>query len=107
MEKRLIEPHLGIVTINYLNWRDTVEMVKSLQKQSFQSFHLVIVDNHSGNGSFQKLSEFYSDNLSIWLLLITILVTDLFKNYQNFIRTISRLPYSKLLKILVLLRQII
>ncbi|SYW03986.1 protein of unknown function [Oenococcus oeni] len=40
MEKRLIEPHLGIVTINYLNWRDTVEMVKSLQKQDFQSFHV-------------------------------------------------------------------
>ncbi len=52
MEKRLIEPHLGIVTINYLNWRDTVEMVKSLQKQSF----------------FQKLSEFYSDNQQITLL---------------------------------------
>ncbi|MHA5113363.1 glycosyltransferase [Oenococcus oeni] len=68
MEKRLIEPHLGIVTINYLNWRDTVEMVKSLQKQDFQSFHLVIVDNHSGNGSFQKLSEFYSDNQQITLL---------------------------------------
>ncbi|AZZ60656.1 glycosyltransferase family 2 protein [Oenococcus sp. UCMA 16435] len=68
MEKRLTGPLLGIVTINYLNWQDTVEMIKSLQRQSFQSFHMVIVDNHSANNSFQRLSELYSDNQQITLL---------------------------------------
>ncbi|WP_439425543.1 glycosyltransferase [Oenococcus alcoholitolerans] len=59
---------LGIVTINYLNWKDTIEMVNSLKEQTFQAFRLVIIDNHSDNLSFEKLSESFSNDPQIFLL---------------------------------------
>ncbi len=50
-----IEKKLGIVILNYLNYKDTLECVKSLQKQSYESFYIVVVDNHSPNESYQIL----------------------------------------------------
>lgn len=47
---------LGLVTINYLNWEDTLELIDTIEKQTFQKYHLVIIDNNSKNDSVQKIS---------------------------------------------------
>ncbi|MFT8812566.1 glycosyltransferase [Oenococcus sp.] len=64
----IVQPQLGIATINYLNWQDTIEMVTSLKKQSLQDFHLVIVDNGSNNDSMTQLSKQYAADPQISLI---------------------------------------
>lgn len=43
--------NIGVVVLNYLNWRDTVECVHSLLEQSYSNLSIVIVDNSSKNES--------------------------------------------------------
>ncbi|WP_195218647.1 glycosyltransferase [Leuconostoc lactis] len=60
---------IGIVILNYLNWWDTVELIDSIKKQSFNNFEIIIVDNASGNESVEKLSKLYKSNSQIHLLV--------------------------------------
>ena len=47
---------LGIVILNYNNFTDTINLVKSLCLQTaLESTHIVVVDNKSTDNSFQKL----------------------------------------------------
>ena len=59
---------IGIVILNYLNWKDTVECIDSLYKQKNQSFQIVIVDNNSHNDSIDQLKKRYKDIEKIHLL---------------------------------------
>lgn len=56
---------LGIVILNYLNYEDTIECVESLKQQTNQNFEVIIVDNDSQNGSYEKLCERYGSNDNI------------------------------------------
>lgn len=60
---------IGIVILNYLNWWDTVELVNSIKKQSFNDFEIIIVDNNSGNESVEKLEKLYKSDSKIHLLV--------------------------------------
>jgi GT2 family glycosyltransferase len=55
-----MENKLGIVILNYLNWKDTDELMQSLLKQSFTNYEVIIVDNDSRNQSFEILKSKYS-----------------------------------------------
>lgn len=55
----------GIVILNYLNWRDTVECVESIFKQKYSSYQIIIVDNCSTNNSSKKLHELYDNSSRI------------------------------------------
>lgn len=46
---------IGIVILNYLNWKDTIECIESLQEQTFTDFKLVVVDNFSNNDSVERI----------------------------------------------------
>lgn len=59
---------LGIVILNYLNWWDTVELIETIQKQTFKNYYVVIVDNHSQNDSVEKLEKLYSGEERIHLI---------------------------------------
>ncbi|MDT2602294.1 glycosyltransferase family 2 protein [Enterococcus hulanensis] len=58
----------GIVILNYLNWRDTVECIDSLFQQSYQDFQIVIVDNCSKNESVLELDFLYHAEERITIL---------------------------------------
>lgn len=59
----------GIVILNYLNMSVTFETVKSLLTQNnIDSFHIVIVDNGSKNGSIEYLSQNFSMYQNITVL---------------------------------------
>lgn len=51
------EPRIGIVVLNYRNYRDTVECVRALERLDYPSFEIVIVDNDSRNESEDVLRE--------------------------------------------------
>ena len=67
MKMDITEKTLGIVILNYLNYKDTLECVKSLLGQSYKAFYIVIVDNHSANESYQVLrNKFFGvENISV------------------------------------------
>lgn len=60
---------IGIVILNYLNWKDTVECIDSLKDQTNQNFKIVIVDNNSDNESVDELRSRYENTEQIHLLV--------------------------------------
>jgi len=48
---------IGIVILNYLAYEDTIECVKSIEKQTYQNYEVVIVDNDSSNDSYEVLKK--------------------------------------------------
>ena len=53
---------ISIVLLNYLNYTDTLECVNSILEMEYELAGIVIVDNHSNNGSFQKLYKKYAQS---------------------------------------------
>ncbi|HMR72476.1 MAG TPA: glycosyltransferase family 2 protein [Candidatus Saccharibacteria bacterium] len=50
------KPKVAIVVLNYKGWRDSIKCVQSLLKQTYASFHIVLIENGSHDKSAQKLS---------------------------------------------------
>lgn len=56
-----MEPLVGIIVLNYKNVDDTEECIGSLKKIDYKNYFIVIVDNNSQDGSFEKLSKLYPE----------------------------------------------
>lgn len=56
---------VAIVVLNYKGLKDTLECIKSLQKQTYKNLHLVIVENGSYDGSDAKLQQLESDQITV------------------------------------------
>lgn len=59
---------LGIILLNYKNYADTIECIKSIKKQEYNNYEIVIVDNNSQNESVEKINEIVKENNNIYLL---------------------------------------
>lgn len=46
-----------IIILNYKGWQDTIECLASLQKQTVQSFRVVVADNGSGDESLLRIGQ--------------------------------------------------
>lgn len=58
-----------IVILNYNDFEDTVECIKSIRSLNYDdSYEVVIVDNGSSNNSYEYLSKRYSDEGNIAVL---------------------------------------
>jgi len=53
------EPLIVIILINYKNVEDTIECLKSIQQLEYNNYKVIIVDNHSHDGSVEKLHELF------------------------------------------------
>lgn len=51
-----------IVALNYNGWEDTIECLSSLRELEYPSFHIIVVDNGSTNGSLEKMKEWAKQN---------------------------------------------
>lgn len=49
---------VSIVIINWNNWRDTLECLKSVFKINYSSFQIVLVDNDSSDDSINQIKDF-------------------------------------------------
>ena len=52
---------IGIVILNFKTWEKTVECVDSIYKTYRESKRIVVVDNHSPNDSYTRLSAIYDN----------------------------------------------
>ena len=57
-------PSVGIATVNWNGWRDTLELLTSIERLAYPNFRIVVVDNGSVDGSEQHLRQEYP-NLTI------------------------------------------
>lgn len=56
---------LGILILNYLAFKDTMECIDSIKSQSFKEWEIIVVDNSSQNGSFEILYKKYLNEPNI------------------------------------------
>lgn len=61
---------LAVVILNYLNYKDTEECVKSIFEQKYDLCGIVIVDNGSNNGSYEYLSKKYASEELVYVISI-------------------------------------
>lgn len=52
-----MDKKVEIVILNYNNWKDTLECIKSLLKINYSNYSIVLVDNASTDNSYQLLIE--------------------------------------------------
>jgi GT2 family glycosyltransferase len=50
-------PRVYILILNYRNWQDTLECLESVFRLEYPNFHVIVIDNDSGNGSLERLME--------------------------------------------------
>jgi GT2 family glycosyltransferase len=50
-------PLVFIVLVNYRGYKDTVECINSLEKIDYGNYKIIVVDNASGDHSFERLKE--------------------------------------------------
>jgi GT2 family glycosyltransferase len=58
-------PKVGIVVLNWNNYEDTAECIRSLENINYENYFIVVVDNGSTDGSVEKLSEEFDHNFVI------------------------------------------
>ena len=49
----------GVVILNYINYKDTIECVRSFLRQKDVNLEIVIIDNGSPNESYKILTEYF------------------------------------------------
>lgn len=59
---------VGIVILNYLNYKDTIDCVKSLKMDLYENKEIVIVDNDSNNESYDTLKSLFSAEKNIHVI---------------------------------------
>lgn len=53
---------VAVVILNYLNYKDTIECIESLENDKYSNKEIIIVDNGSYNESWQVLSDKYKNS---------------------------------------------
>ncbi|WP_353949115.1 glycosyltransferase [Sporolactobacillus sp. Y61] len=48
---------VAIIVLNWNDYEDTAECLKSLERLNYPNFHVYLVDNHSSDHSYEKLRE--------------------------------------------------
>lgn len=61
---------VGIIILNYMNYRETIRCVDSVLLQENVRFEIVIVDNGSKNESYKELIKKYGNNRLIHILKV-------------------------------------
>ena len=60
-----MEPKVGIILLNYCNYKDTIACVNSLKCINYRKYHIYIIDNHSPNESMINLKRLESDDITV------------------------------------------
>ncbi len=56
---------IAVVVLNYKGLKDTLACVDSLKEQTYDDFHIVVVENGSHDGSIEKLWPLESDQVTV------------------------------------------
>lgn len=59
--QHLMLPSIFVIILNWKGWQDTIECLESLLRNDYKNFRVVVIDNHSEDGSYEKLLEWCRD----------------------------------------------
>ena len=48
-------PKVAIITLNWNGWKDTIECLESVFRNSYLNYQVIVIDNGSTNGSMEKI----------------------------------------------------
>lgn len=48
---------VGVVILNYKNWEDTIDCIKSFENQEYLNYRIIVVENASGNDSAIRIKQ--------------------------------------------------
>jgi GT2 family glycosyltransferase len=80
-----MNPLITIIILNWNGWKDTIECLESLYQINYTNFEVILVDNHSEDGSIQKIREYCKGKLE---------VKSKFFNYMNKNKPIKLIEFS-------------
>lgn len=63
-------PKVYIIIVNYNGWKDTIECLESIKKNSYKNYHIVVCDNSSRDESIKKIKQWMNININIPIKLI-------------------------------------
>jgi len=61
-------PLVGIILLNWNNYEDTKECILSLKNMTYNSYKIILVDNYSTDGSYEKLQNDFLDDSAVLLM---------------------------------------
>lgn len=59
---------IGILILNYLAYKDTLECLESIKRQSYEDYQVLVVDNASSNNSYAELQQCTSGDSKVTIL---------------------------------------
>lgn len=57
-----MSPHVSIVIVNYKQWADTLTCIRSILKQNYSNYAIIVVDSASQDESVQHIQAFINEN---------------------------------------------
>jgi len=54
-EKRIKWPKVAIIILNWNGWKDTIECLESVFRNTYPNYQVIVVDNGSTDGSMEKI----------------------------------------------------
>jgi len=59
LKKKSIQkwPKVGIIILNWNGWKDTIECLESVFRNSYSNYQVIVVDNGSADGSIEKIKD--------------------------------------------------
>lgn len=60
-------PKAFIIILNYNGWADTIECLESVLRIDYPNYRVVVVDNHSADGSPEYLQAWAKGDLDVWI----------------------------------------
>ena len=56
-------PRVHIVILNWNGWKDTIECLESVMRHHYDNFQVIVCDNHSQDGSLEKIQDWAAGHL--------------------------------------------
>lgn len=63
-----MEKKIGIILLNYKNYNDTIECIKSIENQNYSNYCIIVVDNNSQNESVNEIKISCKDMNNIYII---------------------------------------
>jgi len=58
-------PKVAIIILNWNGWRDTIECLESVYHITYPNYNVILVDNGSEDGSFEKIKEYCDGKVEV------------------------------------------
>ena len=60
-----MNPRVSIIILNWNGWKDTIECLESIYQIKYSNYNIIVVDNHSTDGSIKKIKEYCKGKIKI------------------------------------------